>query len=156
MIERLLPGQADNGFAGHRAALWLLGLYVALKLVMAFNSIFNTAGVAAGADGIALASFGPDAAREVLTLFALTALGQLVLALIALTILVRYRALVPFIFLALLAEQVARRFIVEARALARTDAASTGTYINYAILALLAAGLVLSLLRGKRTSHAPR
>ena len=56
MLERLFPRQADNGFEGHRAALWLLGLLIALKLAMSLNSIFNTESVAAGADGIPLAS----------------------------------------------------------------------------------------------------
>ena len=43
MLDRLFPRQADNRFPGHRAALWLLGVYVALKLVMSSNSIFNAA-----------------------------------------------------------------------------------------------------------------
>ena len=97
MLDRLFPRQVDNRFDGHRAALWLMGLLVALKLVVSLNSIFNTASVAQGADGIPLDSYGVAAAREVLTLFALTALGQLALALVALAALIRWRALVPFL-----------------------------------------------------------
>ena len=149
ILHRLFPKQADNSFGGYRAALWLLGLFVALKLVMGFNSILNTATVAAGADGIALDSFGPAAAREVLTLFALTSLGQLTLALVALTILVRYRALVPFIYLVLIGEHLARRLIVQSYALARTETASIGLYISLGLLALLVLGLALSLRRGR-------
>ena len=59
MLNRLFPRQVDNRFDGHRAALWLLGLYIALKLVMGFNSIFNTAAIVSGPDGIPLDSFGP-------------------------------------------------------------------------------------------------
>jgi hypothetical protein len=150
MLSRLFPAQADNRFGGYRAALWLLGLFIALKLVISLNSIFNTASVASGADGIALESFGPAAAREVLTLFALTALGQLTLTLVALVVLIRYRAMVPFIYLMLLAEALARRFIVQSYAVARTESAAAGSYINYAILALLALGLLLSLLPARR------
>ena len=113
MLNRLFPRQVDNRFDGHRAALWLLGLLIALKLAMSLNSIVNTASVAAGADGIPLASFGPAAARQVLLLFALMALGQLTLTLIALAALIRYRALVPFIYLVLLGEHIARRVIVQ-------------------------------------------
>jgi hypothetical protein len=153
MLGRLLPQPADNSFTGYRAALWLLGLYVALKLIMGFNSIFNTASVAAGADGIALDSFGAAAAREVLTLFALTSLGQLTLALVALAILVRYRALVPFIYLVLIGEHLARRAIVHSHALARTDTASIGLYINLGLLALLLLGLALSLLRARSATQ---
>ena len=148
MLERLFPRALDNAFRGHWLALWLLGAFVALKLVMSLNSIFNTESVAAGADGVPLDSFGSAAAREVLTLFALTALGQLALALIALTALIRYRSAAPLIYLVLLGEALGRRVIVQSFELVRTDSGAAGTYINYAILAWLALGLVLSLLPG--------
>lgn len=112
---------------------------------MSLNSIFNTGKVASGADGIPVDSFPPAAAAEVLTLFALTGLGQLGLALIALAALIRYRGLVPFIYLVLLGEAVARRMIVQSYAVGRTDAASIAFAINIGLLALLAAGLLLSL-----------
>jgi hypothetical protein len=146
MLSRLFPRQADNGFEGHRAALWLLGLLIALKLVVSLNSIFNTASVAAGADGIPLDSFSPAAAREVLTLFALTALGQLALALIALAALIRWRALVPFLYLVSLAEMLARRLIVEAQDVERAAGSPVAWYVTWGVLALLALGLALSLI----------
>jgi hypothetical protein len=150
MLDRLLPRQLDSRFEGHRAALWVLGLYVALKLVMSFNSIFNTVKVAQGADGIPLDSFGPEAAREVVTLFALVGLGQLILALIAALALVRYRAMVPLIYLLMLGEGLARRLIVQGGSAARTDAGSAAFYINVGLLALLTLGFILSLLPARR------
>ena len=150
MLDRLLPKQADNRFDGHRAALWLLGLFIALKIVMGVNSIFNTEAVAVGADGIPLDSYGPAAARQVLTLFALTSLGQLMLALIGLTVLVRYRSLVPLIFVVFLGEQLARRLIVQGYAVVRTESGSAGLYINLGLMALLALGLLLSLIPPRR------
>ena len=150
MVERLFPRQVDDRFEGHRAALWLLGLLVALKLVVILDSIFNTASVAPGADGIALDSFGPPAASEVVTLFALTALGQLVLALIALAALVRWRALVPFVYLVLLGEQLARRAVVEANEVARAAGSPVAWYVAWGVLVLLALGLALSLLPARR------
>ncbi len=151
MVERLLPRQIDNRFEGQRAALWLLGLLIAVKLAMSVNSILNTAKVAAGADGIKLGSFGPEAAREVLTLFALTALGQLALTLIALTVLIRWRAMVPFIFMVLAGEQLVRRLIVQSNDVVRAGA-DIGWYVGYGFLALLTLGLALSLIpaRGAR------
>lgn len=145
-LNRLFPRQVDNRFDGQRAALWLLGLFVALKMVMGFNSIFNTAAIAGGPDGIPLDSFGPAAAREVLLLFALASLGQLILAVIALTILIRYRALVPFIYLMLLVETLARRFIVRSFEVVRSEGSDVGWYINLGLVALLALGLALSLI----------
>ena len=146
MLERLFPRQVDNRFDGHRSALWLLGFLVALKLVVSLNSIFNTALVAQGADGIPLDSFGPAAAREVLMLFALVALGQLILALIALAVLIRWRALVPFLYLVSLAEQLARRLLVESQDVTRSAASPIAWYVTWGVLGLLALGLALSLL----------
>lgn len=151
MLNRLFPRQVDNRFEGHRAALWLLGLFVALKLVMSVNSIFNTESIAIG-DGIPLESFGPAAAREVLMLFALMALSQLMLALTALAILIRYRALVPFICLLLLAERLAGRLIVQSHAVAGTENPTIVWIMAIALPALLILALVLSLIpaRGAR------
>lgn len=149
VLRRLFPGQVDNSFGGLRPALWLLGLLIALKLVMSLNSIFNTASVAAGADGIPLESFGQAAARTVLLLFALMSLGQLFLTLIALTALVRYRALVPFIYLVLLAEHGARRLIAQSYAAPGSQSSAIAWYVNYGLLTLLMIGLLLSLIPGR-------
>ena len=147
MLERLFPKRIDNCLEGRRAALWLLGAYVALKLVMSLNSIFNAASVAAGADGFRLESYGADGARAVLMLFSLSALGQLALALVALTALVRYRAMVPFVFLLLLAEYGGRRLIVASWSIERAQSGGAGFWVNMALLALLVGGLALSLWR---------
>ena len=146
MLARLFPTQVDNRFDGHRSALWLLGFLVALKLVVGLNSIFNTATVAQGADVIPLDSFGPVAAREVLTLFALTALGQLILGLVALAALIRWRALVPFLYLVSLVEMLARRLIVQTHELVRAQSSPIAWYVTWGVLILLALGLLLSLI----------
>ncbi len=153
MLGRLLPGQADNTFQGHRAALWLLGLFIALKLAMSINSMLDTASVAAGADGLPLDSYGPAAAQAVLMLFALTALGQLTITVFALVTLIRYRAMVPFIYLLLLGEQLARRFIVQDYSVARTEGMPAGWYVTFGLLALLTLGLVLSLMPSRQRSR---
>jgi hypothetical protein len=150
MLDRLFPRQADNRFDGHRAALGLLGLYVVLKFSMSISSIFNTAKVAAGADGIPLDRFDAAATQELLTLFALTGLGQFALAVVSLVVLIRYRTMVPLIYLVLLGEAIARRLIVTGFAAERSPSGSVGLYINLGLLALLAVGLRLSLAKPRQ------
>ncbi|GMV06033.1 MAG: hypothetical protein AMXMBFR53_23100 [Gemmatimonadota bacterium] len=150
VLGRLLPAQIDNKHAGHPAALWLLGLFVALKLLMSVNSLLNTEAVAVGADGFPLDTFGPAAARAVLMLFALLSLDQLVLGLVAVTALARYRAMIPLVYLMLVAEHLARRFIVSSYAVPRTGTSPIGWYVNLGLLALLIVGLVLSLIPRRR------
>ena len=152
MFDRLLPRQFDNRFDGYRLALWLLGLLLALKLVISVNSLLNTASVAAGADKFPLASYGADGANAVLMLFALHALAGLMLTLVGILALVRYRAMVPFVFLLLAVEQIARRLIVQAYAIQRSEPTSAAVIVNMTLLGLLLLGLALSLWPRKRTA----
>jgi hypothetical protein len=150
MLERLFPRQADNRFQGLRPALWLLGSLIFLKLAMSLNSMLNTESVAAGADGIPLASYGPEAARQVLLMFALLSLGQLTITLIALVTLVRYRALVPLIYLAMLGEHLARRAIAQSYSAPGARMTDVAWFVNYGLLTLLVLGLALSLIPARR------
>ena len=149
MLHRLFPRLVDNRFDGHRAALWFLGAFIFIKVAMSTNSILNTARIVTG-DGIPLDSYGPAAAQQVLMLFAMMALGQLALALVALTILVRYRALIPLICLLLLAERIAGRLIVQSYS--GLDATSPLIVWIMAVLlpALLVFALALSLISPRR------
>jgi hypothetical protein len=54
--------------------------------------------------------------------------------------------MVPFIYLVLLGEQLARRFIVQTYAVPRTESTAVGWYVNVGLVALLTLGLVLSLI----------
>lgn len=146
-FDRLLPTQVDNRFEGHRAALWFLGTFIALKLAMSVRSIVDTASVVTG-DGIPLGSFGPAAGREVLTLFALMALGQLMLASIALIILLRYRALIPSICLLLLIERVASRLIIWRDTVPGDQPAPIVWIMAVLLPSLLVLALIFSLLPG--------
>jgi hypothetical protein len=145
MLLRLFPRQIDNRFEGHRLALWLLALLVGLKLIVSLNSILNTAAVASGADGFPLDSYGADGARAVLMLFAIGAVANLTLALFGVAVLVRYRAMVPFVFLLSIFEHVGRRLVVETYSIERAQALPAAFAINMAVLALLLIGLALSL-----------
>jgi hypothetical protein len=145
ILQRLLPRHVDNGFEGHRSALWLLGILLALLFIVSVRSILSTASVAQGADGLPLGSFGPDATRTVLMMFALNSVGQLTIALIGATILLRYRALVPFFYLVVLADQICRRLVIQAYAVPRAEGSISGWYLVAGILGLLALGLLLSL-----------
>ena len=145
-MNRILPEQFDNRFEGHRAALWLLGLVLSLKVVISVNSLVNTADIASGADGFRLDSYGADGARAVLMLFALHSVAELALALVGIAALVRYRAMVPFVFVVLIAEFLVRRWVIASYAVERSGDSSAGLYVNGAFLLLMGGGLLLSLL----------
>jgi hypothetical protein len=144
MLDTFLPARIDNTYRGHRLALWLFGAVVLLKLAIALGSIFNGYEAASSADGIPLASYPADAARAVVTLFALLGLLHLVIGGVCAVVLIRYRALIPFAFAVLIAEYLGRRLILFLLPIEHTSAAP-GLVINLVVLAAMVAGLALSL-----------
>jgi hypothetical protein len=108
---------------------------------MGVNGAINTRAIATG-DGIRLDEGG---AETILVLFRSLSLANLPLVAIGAIVLWRWRAMVPFLFLVLVADQVVRRLVALANPIARTDAGAVGMWINLGILAILFVGLVLSL-----------
>src|SRR5665213_3439821 len=106
MLNRIFPKQFDNNYRGHWLAIWLFAPVVLARLAMAANSIINTRFVAAGADGIPLDAYNAGGAEAVVLLFALLGLFALLLALQGVMVLVRYRSMIPFMFLLFLIVQV--------------------------------------------------
>jgi hypothetical protein len=68
------------------------------------------------------------------------------LTLVALIALIRYRALVPFVYLLLLCEQVTRRLIARSHSAPGAAMTDVAFYVNYGLLTITAVGLLLSLI----------
>ena len=145
MLERLLPRVADNRYRGRRAALWLFGLML-LKIPMGLNVMFNAPEVARAADGVPVDALGDSGSAAFLFAFAAWGLGQLVLGLVSLVVLLRYRSLVPLMFLVLLVEQLSRMALRLQWPIERV--AAPGAAINTVLAGIMLIGLLLSLGRG--------
>ena len=144
MLQRLLPQRIDNTFRGHRLALWLFGVLVLMKGGIGLGTIFNGRSAATSADGIPLDTFSPAGEQAFVSLFAAWGLSQLMLNLIGLLVLVRYRAMVPFMFALLLLEHLSRRLIFVVLPIASTGT-SPGFFVNLVFVAVMIVGLALSL-----------
>ena len=144
MFSDLLPQRIDNTYRGHKLALWLFGLLVLVKTAMSVNSIFLGHKVASSADGIPLDTFSPATAQTVLALFAIWGLAHVMICLLCVLVLFRYRALVPFMFLFLLLEFLGRKLVLQFIPIARTGT-PPGSFVNLALLAVMIVGLALSL-----------
>lgn len=147
MLEKILPKQFDNAFRGHFLAVWLFGAAVLMELAMATNSLINTRTVATLADAIPLDRYGNGAAQTVIAIFALAGLFRLLLALEGLLVLVRYRSMIPFMFLVLLALHLGSKLLLVLHPIARSGVSSArlGSAFVYAIIAILFIGFALSL-----------
>ncbi|HMC20428.1 MAG TPA: hypothetical protein VKL19_01150 [Thermoanaerobaculia bacterium] len=144
MISQLLPQRIDNTYRGHKLALWLLSLLLFMRVVMSLNVIFNSYVTLSTADGVPLETYTPAAARTAVSLFALLGLSNLMICLVGILALVRYRSMVPLMFALLLLQQVSARLINLLMPIVRTGT-PPGFYINLGLLALMIVGLALSL-----------
>jgi putative Mn2+ efflux pump MntP len=144
MSSPLLPRRADNEYRGRKVALWIFGLVVFVKLAMGLNATFNGRSVATTADGIPLDTYTPAGAQAFVSVFALLGVAHVVLGLLCVLVLVRYRALVPVMFAFLLLEHLGKRLVVRMLPIERIGA-PPASVINVALFTLMVVGLALSL-----------
>lgn len=144
MFNRLLPRSVDNAYRGRGLALWLFALVVSMRIVQSVLVIFNGYSTARNADGIPLDTYPPAAAQTIVGLFALSGLYRLILSLLCLVVLVRYRAAVSFMFVVLLLNYLTAQLLLRFVPLARAGA-PPASIVNLTLMALTVVGLALSL-----------
>ena len=144
MLNRIFPERFDNNYRGHKLALWLFIPIVLMKVGISLSSIFDTYNVVRSADGIPIDTFTSGGAEAVVSVTTLLGLSQFLLASLGVLALVRYRAMIPFMYVLLLVEYLAKKWILLVKPIVRTGT-SPSTYVNLVLIALLIAGLVLSL-----------
>ncbi len=144
MTITLIPQHIDNGYRGHKLALWFFALLVLMNIAMSLNCIFNGYFVAVSADGAPLDALAPAGAQTVVSLFATWGLEHFVICLLCILVLMRYRSMIPFMFALLLLEDLSRKLILHFLPMVR-NATSSGSFVNLLFLAFICVGLVLSL-----------
>ena len=145
MFSRIFPKQIDNNYRGHWLAILIFALLVTLRAVMGFNSIALTHMVATGADGIPLDSYGPACAAVVVLFFKNIGLFYLLLSLLGAVVLIRYRAMIPLMYLVLIVQLAGSKLLLYLYPIVKTSEMPLGFPVNLTMLAVALIGLVLSL-----------
>jgi hypothetical protein len=143
MFGKFLPESIDNNYRGHRAAPWILWVIVAIRTIQSVNTMFNGYSIAKG-DGIPMDTFSADAVETIVSILALSAFYRLILTLMCVLVLVRYRKAIPFMFAVLGVHYLGAELIQWLRPPAGIETA-VGPVISAVMLGLIAAGMVLSL-----------
>ncbi len=143
MLRLLLPSTIDNRFRGQWLGYCLMAPVLLLKAGIALVSML-TPGEANKADAIDLSTYSAAALRDAMTFTALLGLLHICIALFCLLAMIRYRALVPLIFLWLLLEFLARRFILEIYPMNRVHGLASGSVVNLVLFTMLTLGFALS------------
>jgi hypothetical protein len=147
MFDRLFPKQFDNTYRGHRLGFWLFILVVLMELAMGTNSMINTRTVAMQADGIPLDQYGAGGADAVVAIFALAALFRVLIALQCVVVLVRYRAMIPLMYLLWLILHLGSKALLLLHPIARSgvSTAQLGSAFVLGLIGMLALGFILSI-----------
>jgi hypothetical protein len=107
--QRLLPASASADFTGRPLALWALYPVTAITLWRSQHHMFAPDGGAESIATIPLSRYSPDASANIIAMFAQWGLSQLLLGLVMLVVAMRYRALVPLMWLLLCLEYAGRQ-----------------------------------------------
>jgi hypothetical protein len=111
----------------------------------------------AGADGIPIDTFSAVAASNAILMFALLGMYLLVIPVQSIVVLTRYRSMIPFMLLILLAVQLGARGIHFLHPDTRSNPGGgepIGFYVNLGILAVTVVAFVLSIVRPRRQAGA--
>jgi len=143
MLGLLFPRVIDNRFRGQWLGYWLLAPVLLLKFGIALASIL-TPHRANKADAIDVSTYSQAALSDAATSTALLGLLHLCIGLIGLLAMIRYRAMVPLVFLWLVVEFLGRRAILALYPIERVPGPSSGSTVNLVLIAMLVVGLALS------------
>lgn len=157
MLGRLFPTVYDNNYRGSWIAVWLLVPVLLWKLaigvhISGMNPLIDNRFVMQEADGMPLGTADPEAASWIVYLASSWGFLSVLLCLLAILALVRYRAMLPLAILLLAADQIGRKIIVTVQPIIHptADEQNFGALLNWGFTIALVLSFALSLVKRGR------
>ncbi len=146
VLEVLFPAKADNTLRGSKIPFYIFTLYTILSAVRSCIHLLAPDGGAGSIAGMDLTVAG---AEGIIFAFALWGSSQLLFAIIQLLVVVRYRSLVPLMWLMLILEVLLRQLVgaMKPVAFAHTPPGAIGNQLFLPLAALMLAWSVWSAIR---------
>ncbi len=146
LFEVLLPVKADNTVCGMKLPVYVFAL---IAIISTIRSLIHLLAPDGGAGSIAGMDLSVAGAYGIIFAFALWGSSQLIYALIQLIVVIRYRSLVPLMYVLLILEILLREFVGHTKPVtfAHTPPGEIG---NYVFLPLAVIMLFLSLWSARR------
>lgn len=144
MFDKLLPKCIDHTYHGQKLALWLYAVVVLVKILQSVSVLFDGYSIAMSADGIPLHAYTPTAAQTIVAIFSVASLYRLLLCLICVAVLLRYRSIVTSMLGLLAVEYLGRELIFHFIPLVR-NGTPPGPIVNLMLFILTLVALALSL-----------
>jgi hypothetical protein len=141
LFEILLPAKVDNTIRGSKIPFYVFALYTIISTVRSCIHLLSPDGGAGSIAGMDLSVAGADG---IIFAFALWGSSQLLFAIIQLLVVIRYRSLVPLMYLMLILEVLLRELVGHMKPVifAHTPPGAIGNQIVLP-LAVLMLGLAL-------------
>jgi len=108
IIERIFPKNLNNAYKGSKIALYVFYALTVLTLWRSQHHLFAADGGAQSIATIPLDTFTTTGAAAVIGVFGLWGLSQLVIGIIYLIVSLRYRAMIPLMYLLMFVEYFVR------------------------------------------------
>ncbi len=144
MLNHVFPQKADNDYQGKLIALWV---FAAITIVTIARSLVHIIAPDGGAQSIAtipLETYTDAGARTVVLMFAYWGISQLLMGFVYLLVLIRYRAMIPLMYLLMAAEYGLRLLMGWLKPIETVETAP-GAVGNYAFIPLALVMFWLSL-----------
>ena len=107
-MKKLIPETIENKIPSNKFVYYFTWLLVAFNFFRSLEHIFNDDGGAESIAGIPLSSYSPEAANNIVSIFAQWGFSQLVLAFILLLVVLKIRDLIPLMLLIIALENIFR------------------------------------------------
>jgi hypothetical protein len=151
VFNQLLPQRLDNTYRGSKLGPWVFALVVAFRAAQMEGVLVNGASILRDGHGIPLDTFSPAGVKTLAAIYALSGLCRLVLLLLCVLVLVRYRSAIPLMFTLLVLDLVAGQVVL--LHFVPIVRAPTASIVDLVLLAVAIVGLALSLWpRGTRAA----
>jgi len=151
ILQTLFPAQIDNHFPGKRLALWVFYALTAMTLWRSQHHIFAPDGGAQSIATIPLDTYNDGGAMTVVGVFALWGLAQLAMGFVMLLACIRYKALIPLLWLFIVFEYAGRYAVLSYKPI-ETLSTAPGANANIIFPFVALAMLGLSLWPPRRSS----
>ena len=151
-IKLLFPKTVDNCFAGNKIALWLFYLVTIVTLWRSQHHLFAPDGGAQSIATIPLDTYSTGASSAIIGVFALWGLSQLLIGFIYAIVCVRYKSLIPFMYLLGIIEYATRAFVIGVQKPIETVSNAPGAVANIPFIIVFILMLFLALWKQDKNS----
>lgn len=150
MLSKIFPSEFNNEYRGNKIALYFFYLLTAVTLWRSQHHIFSEDGGAQSIATIPLDRFTEDGANTVVGIFSMWGLSQLIIGLIYLMTIIRYKSMIPLMYLFMFIEYGVRyAYIGNFKSIATAGTAPGGS-INLPFTVLALVMMMLSVYEGKK------